>query len=133
MVVTSVKLLILSPAVETIPKIGPAGIAVIVSSVPALADSHKHAKLQRLRTLRYESMTWEYASTLTDGPARKDTLDALGADGWELVSVVHGMQTTQLLYVFKRPGPGTSTAVAPEQNATGQRTEATDSHADARF
>ena len=47
-------------------------------------------------------MTWEYASTLTDGPATKDTLNALGADGWELVSVLQGAQTKQLLYVFKR-------------------------------
>jgi hypothetical protein len=47
--------------------------------------------------------TWEYASILSDGPAKKETLDELGADGWELVSLLQGTQTQQLLYVFKRP------------------------------
>lgn len=46
---------------------------------------------------------WEYASILSDGPAAKPTLDNLGTDGWELVNVVQGQQTQQLLYVFKRP------------------------------
>ena len=68
-------------------------------------------------------MTWEYASILSDGPARKDTLDALGADGWELVSVLQGAQTMQILYVFKRPSdgaPSTATAEAshPAEYAT---------------
>lgn len=48
-------------------------------------------------------MKWEYASILNDGPAPKPTLDALGQDGWELVTVLQGAQTMQLLYVFKRP------------------------------
>lgn len=48
-------------------------------------------------------MKWEYASILNDGPAPKATLDALGQDGWELVTVLQGGQTMQLLYVFKRP------------------------------
>jgi hypothetical protein len=48
-------------------------------------------------------MNWEYASILSDGPARKETLDALGGEGWELVSVLQGAQTMQLLYVLKRP------------------------------
>jgi hypothetical protein len=47
--------------------------------------------------------SWEYASTLSDGPAKKELLDSLGLDGWELVSVLQGAQTMQLLYVFKRP------------------------------
>ena len=47
--------------------------------------------------------TWEYASILNDGPAPKPTLDDLGADGWELVSVLQGVETKQLLYIFKRP------------------------------
>ena len=47
--------------------------------------------------------TWEYASILNDGPASKPTLDGLGADGWELVSVLQGTETKQILYVFKRP------------------------------
>lgn len=46
---------------------------------------------------------WEYASILNDGPATKETLDGLGSQGWELVSVIQGQQTMQLLYVFKRP------------------------------
>lgn len=46
---------------------------------------------------------WEYASILNDGPASRDTLNELGAEGWELVSIIQGAQTLQLLYVFKRP------------------------------
>lgn len=48
---------------------------------------------------------WEYASILNDGPASKPTLDGLGNEGWELVSVLQGAETRQLLYVFKRPKP----------------------------
>ncbi len=55
-------------------------------------------------------MIWEYASILNDGPAKKETLDALGAEGWELVSVLQGVQTMQLLYVFKRPAAAASPA-----------------------
>jgi len=46
---------------------------------------------------------WEYASILNDGPASRDTLNGLGGDGWELVTVLQGRDTGQLLYVFKRP------------------------------
>jgi hypothetical protein len=46
---------------------------------------------------------WEYASLLNDGPATKETLNGMGAEGWELVSVLQGQATMQLLYVFKRP------------------------------
>ena len=46
--------------------------------------------------------TWEYASILSDGPA-EEIVDGLGAEGWELVTVLQGAQTMQLLYVFKRP------------------------------
>ncbi len=46
---------------------------------------------------------WEYASILSDGPASKPTLDELGAQGWELVSVLQGHTSSQILYVFKRP------------------------------
>ncbi|MGE0702188.1 MAG: DUF4177 domain-containing protein [Hyphomicrobiaceae bacterium] len=48
---------------------------------------------------------WEYASILVDGPASKETLDNLGSEGWELVSILQGRQTNQILYVFKRPLP----------------------------
>jgi hypothetical protein len=47
--------------------------------------------------------TWEYASILSDGPATKEVLDGLGTEGWELVTVIQGRQTNQLLYIFKRP------------------------------
>ena len=46
---------------------------------------------------------WEYSSILNDGPATRETLNDLGGDRWELVSVIQGSQTRQLLYVFKRP------------------------------
>jgi hypothetical protein len=49
---------------------------------------------------------WEYASIMSDGPARKETLDQLGGEGWELVSMLQGKETGQLLYVFKRPRAG---------------------------
>ena len=48
-------------------------------------------------------LTWEYASILNDGPATRDTLNGLGSDHWDLVSVLQGAETRQLLYVFKRP------------------------------
>ena len=48
-------------------------------------------------------MSWEYTSMLIDAPASKDMLNAMGDDGWELVTVQQGRQTHQLLYVFKRP------------------------------
>ena len=47
--------------------------------------------------------TWEYISLAEDAPAAKAALDALGAEGWELVSVVQGIHSGKLLYVFKRP------------------------------
>ena len=65
-------------------------------------------------------MTWEYASILNDGPATKTTLDALGADGWELVTVLQGAQTMQLLYVFKRPGDAVATTDANESAPAAQ-------------
>ena len=46
---------------------------------------------------------WEYASMLSDGPATRDTLNKMGDDGWELVAFQQGLETKQLLYVFKRP------------------------------
>lgn len=65
-------------------------------------------------------MTWEYASTLSDGPASKDTLNTLGAEGWELVSVLQGAQTMQLLYVFKRPVAARSAIVSEPTDLTQQ-------------
>ncbi len=64
--------------------------------------------------------TWEYCSMLSDGPAKKDALDALGAEGWEMVSVLQGAQTMQLLYVFKRPkAPATTAPADTESKAAG--------------
>ena len=40
---------------------------------------------------------------LSEGPATRDTLNKMGDDGWELVAFQQGLQTMQLLYVFKRP------------------------------
>lgn len=60
-------------------------------------------KLPAYNPLESSMTTWEYASILNDGPAPKPTLDGLGADGWELVSVLQGTETKQILYVFKRP------------------------------
>lgn len=72
-------------------------------------------------------MTWEYASILHDGPAPKATLDGLGADRWELVSILQGAQTKQLLYVFKRPIGGVPeqaiAETALEQPATNEAIE----------
>ncbi|MEO9256702.1 MAG: hypothetical protein ABI305_14290 [Tepidiformaceae bacterium] len=65
-------------------------------------------------------MTWEYASTLSDGPASKDTLNALGSEGWELVSVLQGTQTMQLLYVFKRPVTVPSAVIIEPADPTQQ-------------
>ncbi len=46
---------------------------------------------------------WEYASLMSEGPASKDTLNELGDQGWELVSLIQGRDTGNILYVFKRP------------------------------
>jgi hypothetical protein len=48
---------------------------------------------------------WEYASLMSDGPATRETLNKMGDDGWELTAMQQGLQTMQLLYVFKRPKP----------------------------
>ncbi len=64
--------------------------------------------------------TWEYCSMLNEGPAKKDALDALGAEGWEMVSVLQGAQTMQLLYVFKRPKAISATTVTETTTVEGK-------------
>ena len=46
---------------------------------------------------------WEYQSAMFPTPASRETLNSFGAEGWELVSVLQGIESKQILYVFKRP------------------------------
>jgi hypothetical protein len=45
---------------------------------------------------------WEYATVPLLVHATKQILDTWGADGWELVAVVPGPNTEQLVAYFKR-------------------------------
>ncbi|MFN8172989.1 MAG: DUF4177 domain-containing protein [Candidatus Nanopelagicales bacterium] len=47
--------------------------------------------------------TWEYATAPLLVHATKQILDNWGADGWELVQVVPGPNSEQLVAYFKRP------------------------------
>ena len=66
-------------------------------------------------------ITWEYSSILNEGPATRETLNGLGGDRWELVSVIQGAQTHQLLYVFKRPTEFSVTAPPPPEPAEAEK------------
>lgn len=46
--------------------------------------------------------TWEYASVPLLTHATKQILDTWGEDGWELVSVVPGANSEQLVAFMKR-------------------------------
>lgn len=47
--------------------------------------------------------TWEYATVPVLIHATKQILDTWGADGWELVQIVPGPQTENVVAYFKRP------------------------------
>lgn len=47
--------------------------------------------------------TWEYATVPLLTHATKQILDQWGADGWELVSVLHGPTGEQHVAYLKRP------------------------------
>ncbi len=47
--------------------------------------------------------TWEYATVPLLVHATKAILDQWGADGWELVQVVQGQTSEQLVAYLKRP------------------------------
>ena len=59
------------------------------------------------QTVVFETAGWFIAGKL-DGKAFQSKLDALGAEGWELVSVFdtnrHDGSTMPVIAVFKRPG-----------------------------
>lgn len=63
---------------------------------------------------------WEYASLTNDGPAPRETLNELGREGWELVSVLQGAKTLQLLYVFKRHVPPPMAEPSPVETSAGE-------------
>lgn len=46
---------------------------------------------------------WEYATAPLLIHATKQILDTWGEDGWELVSVIPGASSEQLVAYFKRP------------------------------
>jgi hypothetical protein len=47
--------------------------------------------------------TWEYVTVPLLVHATKQILDNWGDDGWELVAVVQGQSSEQLVAYFKRP------------------------------
>ena len=49
------------------------------------------------------SQRWEYATVPLLVHATKQILDNWGQDGWELVAVVPGPNSEQLVAYFKRP------------------------------
>ena len=51
------------------------------------------------------SPAWEYATVPLLTHATKQILDTWGQDGWELVQVVPGPNTEQLVAYLKRPKP----------------------------
>ena len=59
----------------------------------------------KARTIdRVESMTtWEYLTAPVLVHATKQILDNFGAEGWELVQIVPGMNPENLVAYFKRP------------------------------
>ena len=59
----------------------------------------------KARTIaRGESMTtWEYLTAPVLVHATKQILDNFGAEGWELVQIVPGMNPENLVAYFKRP------------------------------
>ena len=50
-----------------------------------------------------QTTTWEYATVPLLTHATKQILDQWGADGWELVSVLHGPTGEQHVAYLKRP------------------------------
>ena len=51
---------------------------------------------------------WEYATVPLLVHATKQILDSWGEDGWELVTVVPGPNSEQLVAYFKRAKPAAS-------------------------
>lgn len=50
--------------------------------------------------------TWEYLTAPVLVHSTKQILDNFGADGWELVQIVPGMNPENLVAYFKRPVNG---------------------------
>lgn len=49
--------------------------------------------------------TWEYSTVPLITHATKQILDGWGEDGWELVTVIPGPNSEQLVAYLKRPRP----------------------------
>ena len=64
---------------------------------------------------------WEYLTAPILVHATKQILDNFGADGWELVQIVPGMNPENLVAYFKRPVAGMSTAGGAARRARAWR------------
>ena len=85
----------MAPTIER-PEAGPA--AVVARCAP------QHATTVDADSSRVTSMTkWEYMTAPLLVHATKQILDNFGADGWELVQIVPGMNPENLVAYFKRP------------------------------
>ncbi|HEV2067238.1 MAG TPA: hypothetical protein VGR08_10395 [Thermomicrobiales bacterium] len=60
---------------------------------------------------------WQYHVLRTEPPFSVQELDALGKEGWELVSVTADPGTPKVSLVFKRPAPDFRTRVTLDQRA----------------
>lgn len=60
---------------------------------------------------------WRYHVLRTDSPVTVDDLDALGADGWELVAAVPNPDEPTFSLIFKRPAPGFRERITLDQRA----------------
>ncbi|MDQ3539520.1 MAG: DUF4177 domain-containing protein [Chloroflexota bacterium] len=60
---------------------------------------------------------WTYHVLRPKGSLDTDQLDALGADGWELVSAVPDRDTGTPSLVFKRPAPDFRARITLDQRA----------------
>lgn len=58
---------------------------------------------------------WTYHVLHSDGTIDTDQLDALGADGWELVAAVPDRDTGTPSLVFKRPAPDFQARITLDQ------------------
>ncbi len=60
---------------------------------------------------------WSYHVLRPEGAIDTDQLDALGADGWELVAAVPDRDTGTPSLVFKRPAPDFRARITLDQRA----------------
>jgi len=61
---------------------------------------------------------WAYHVLRADGPIETDQLDALGNEGWELVTAVPDRDSIAMILFFKRPAVDFRTRITLDQRAS---------------